>query len=561
MRFKGNSTFSSTQGLKKPFKLDFNHYVEGQKLHGLTSVSLGNNAFDPSQLRESLGYWVYQNAGIPSPRTAFVKLYLTVDGKHDKEFVGLYTMIEPVNKAFLRDRFKSAKGLLLKPEKVPGLAYLGEDWKKYEERYQPKTDAKPEAKKRLIAFAKLVQQADDKTFRKEIDNYLDIDEFLRYLAATSLQANLDSFVGLGHNYFLYLQPENNKFLILPWDLNMTFAGLFMGGNAEQQTQWSIDKPYMGQNKLIQRVLAMDEHKEAYRKHLKTMTTTFFTQEKLNAEIDRLNAAVKHVLALEAKKSGPKFGFGGKGPMGLGAPDLKTFIGKRVESVALQLEGKQKGFEVAGGFGGPGGGKGGFMFGPGQFLAEPILKAADTNKDGKLSKAEFVGWHKQLFADCDVEKTGAIDEKSLAAALDKLLPEPPGFPGGKPFPGGQPPPGPDGKPFPGGFKIFVKPGTQLAGALMRRADPDIKGKADQAAFLKTAESLFVEADKNKDGFVDQKELADALNKLMPPPKGFGPPGGGGFPPAGEAPFPPPAPGLLPAPQEQPPALQPRKEEKR
>ncbi|MCI0455857.1 MAG: CotH kinase family protein, partial [Gemmataceae bacterium] len=78
VRFKGNSTYMfSAQGIKRPLKIDFNRFVKGQKLHGLTMVALGNNAFDPSQLREALSYEVYRAAGVPAPRTAFVKLYLT----------------------------------------------------------------------------------------------------------------------------------------------------------------------------------------------------------------------------------------------------------------------------------------------------------------------------------------------------------------------------------------------------------------------------------------------------------------------------------------------------
>jgi spore coat protein CotH len=128
------------QGLKKPFRIDFNHYDDETRFRGLTGIVLGNNAFDPSQLREALGYAVYRDAGVVGPRTAFVKLHLTVEGKHDNKYLGLYTAIEPVNKAFLR-RHLDRKGMLLKPEFLGfgpggggggggggGLPYLGEDW-------------------------------------------------------------------------------------------------------------------------------------------------------------------------------------------------------------------------------------------------------------------------------------------------------------------------------------------------------------------------------------------------------------------------------------------------
>ena len=75
----------------------------------------------------------------------------------------------------------------------------------------------------MIAFARLVHKADDATFRKEIGSYLDIDSYLRFLAATAFVANSDSFFVLGHNYYLYLHPKTNKLHFIPWDLDRAFA--------------------------------------------------------------------------------------------------------------------------------------------------------------------------------------------------------------------------------------------------------------------------------------------------------------------------------------------------
>ena len=57
---------------------------------------------------------VYRAAGVPASRTAYAELTLTVPGKYDKELVGLYTIIEQVDKTFLKAHFRNAKGLLPK---------------------------------------------------------------------------------------------------------------------------------------------------------------------------------------------------------------------------------------------------------------------------------------------------------------------------------------------------------------------------------------------------------------------------------------------------------------
>ena len=54
----------------------------------------------------------------------------------------------------------------------------------------------------------------------------------------------------------------------------------------------------------------------------------------------MKQVIKEAVELEAKNPPAK----NKWPMFSVPPDLKVFLGKRVESVALQLAGKEKGFE-------------------------------------------------------------------------------------------------------------------------------------------------------------------------------------------------------------------------
>jgi Ca2+-binding EF-hand superfamily protein len=217
------------------------------------------------------------------------------------------------------------------------------------------------------------------------------------------------------------------------------------------------------------------------------------------------------------------GLGGffKGPMGQVRKLVKQFdkdgdgrLNKEERQAAREFLKKQ-------GFGkGPGGfGMGGF--GPGNFLAKPLLEAFDSDKDGKLTKAELVGGLKKVFAAADKDRKGLVDETQLAEALNPLLPPPPfvkGPPGGFPDKGGK-----GGK---GGFRMFG-PGNFLARGLVQRADKNKDGKLTLAELETTAEGVFKEADKNKDGKLDEEEMGTAVSLLFPPPA-FGP---GGFGPGG------------------------------
>ena len=97
-------------------KADLDKYDAKARFHGLKSLNLHSGTTDPSKARETMAYSAYRAARVPAPRTALAELTLTVPGKYDKEYFGLYTVVEQVDKAFLKAHFKSAKGLLLNPD-------------------------------------------------------------------------------------------------------------------------------------------------------------------------------------------------------------------------------------------------------------------------------------------------------------------------------------------------------------------------------------------------------------------------------------------------------------
>jgi len=74
--------------------------------------------------------------GLTASRTAYAKVFLTIPGKYDHKEIGLYSIVEEVDKEFIKSRFPSSKGLLMKPETISfGLRDLGDDWKDYTRQY------------------------------------------------------------------------------------------------------------------------------------------------------------------------------------------------------------------------------------------------------------------------------------------------------------------------------------------------------------------------------------------------------------------------------------------
>jgi putative membrane-bound dehydrogenase-like protein len=384
LRYFGNASYlASAGGLKRSVLVDLDRASAGV-FHGLHAMQLQSGALDPTKAREALALALFRAAGIPAPRTALAEVTLTVPGEHEKSYLGLYTLVEPVDRAFLKDRFETDKGLLLRPQGLRGLDFLGDDWARYRGAYRPLAEPTPAEAKRLIEFVRLVQRGSDEQFRKEISAYLDVDEFLRFMAVQALIANADGFFTLAYNYALFLDPNTNRFVFIPGDQELSFANFLMMGSAEQLMDMSLARPYAGENRLADRLLAIKEVSEAHRKTVKDLATTVFRKDRLVADVTAFEGATKAILereaAARAERGEPPVGFGPPGaPV---APDLRTFAEKRSRSIADQLAGKRDGYRPRFNFGPPGRG------------APP--KPVDAGTIGEVVKAPS-GFKVSLFA--------------------------------------------------------------------------------------------------------------------------------------------------------------------
>jgi spore coat protein CotH len=468
VRYKGNGTFMQSRGSeKRSLKVDLNKFEKGQKIANVTTLNFHNCVTDPSWMNEVLSYRLFRDAGVPAPRSAYARLRITVPGRFERKYFGLYSLIENPDKSFIEDLFGTKKGALFKPVTPQPFADLGDDWNAYQQTYDPKTDLKPAHKQRVIDFAKLVSHADDDTFAKKLAEFLDLDEFARFMAVTVWLVTLDSILGPGQNYYVYLEPKTDKFVFIPWDLDHSFGQFFLMGSQGDRNNLDIHKPWRGENRFLERVFKVDAFKRLYLARMEEFAKTIFTPQRFHQQVDELGAALRGAVAEESKEKLARFDmavageapapapFPGApfappanaaaspksdatatpaperprfGPMPPGfppaVPPIKPFVVARAQSVADQLAGKSSGQPIGdfgrppGGRGGPGGG------GPGNFLARPFMNALDADKDGELTSEECLTRFAQWFASWDGEKRGAIDETQLRAGLDRELFRPP-----------------------------------------------------------------------------------------------------------------------------------------
>lgn len=307
VRTKGVSSVArAPNGYKRPLKLDFNRGAKGRDLFGVEELYLNNNVNDATQLREALAYELFRRAGLPAPRTAFAQVYLTIPGRVSRQHLGLYTLIEAVEDRFLKRHFGQKEGILTKPEQMRGLWYFGEDWEGYRDRYQPKQDGTPEDQKRFISFVRFIRDATPEKFGTGLTNHLDPEAFLRFVALNALLANVDSFIGNGHNYYLFHSTKSHRSTFIPWDLNEAFGMHPVSGPSRFQMQTSILRPNADPNPLVERCLADPQLGPRYRAICAELLTSVFVPARLEADIDRMAAVTQPVVFAESRRAKEDF---------------------------------------------------------------------------------------------------------------------------------------------------------------------------------------------------------------------------------------------------------------
>jgi spore coat protein CotH len=207
---------ASRNSLKPALKVDFNRYVAGQEFHGYKTLVLDNLAQDPSMLRERLAFQVFEAMGLPAPSNAFTRL--TVNG----EYWGIYALVEPVSKPFLKARLGEESGNLFDYEWAFAwdFSYLGPDASRYVPApFQPQTNEDDLDAEGLIDFIRTANEAPEETFAAEIGSHIDVPTFLKYLAVENALAETDGFLGnYGvNNFYLYQYGGERRFVFIPWD--------------------------------------------------------------------------------------------------------------------------------------------------------------------------------------------------------------------------------------------------------------------------------------------------------------------------------------------------------
>lgn len=352
IRYRGNGTYiGSLFGKKQPFKIDLNKTDPDQKLFGLDKLNFNNFVEDASYMHDALGYDLFRLAGIHAPRTAYAWISVEITGLEKRTPRGLYLMLENVDQHFARARFGTSLPIF-KPVTPRLFEDLGDDWADYAAIYDLKTKATEAQKQRIIEFAKCLSHDDDPTFARRISQFLDLDQFSRYLSVMVLLASYDGFLSNGQNFYLYLDPQSDRFGFIPWDLDHAWGDFFLIGTPSQRDQASIWHPWVGSHRLLERLMQLDSFREMYENQLKKLLDTQFKLELLSPKIDMMARSIDALVERENPLRYRRFRKAVADDFGEPPPihhntlrpvnAMKRFIKARRKSVLSQLAGESEG---------------------------------------------------------------------------------------------------------------------------------------------------------------------------------------------------------------------------
>lgn len=400
LRTKGNSSLSNVardeNNDRYSLKVKFDKYVDGQTYHGIEKLALNNNYQDPTYMKEYLSYEIFSSLGVPTPEYSYASisingepwgLYLAIEDVDERYIEKYYGTVEGNiykpetmdlnNDNMLQNGENTQDGmngniptipenmlggmegniLQQMPNDIPeGMGNVmqgnkqdimggfnkgnngGADLKYIDDNIESYSTITESAEFKTTTeedYQKILEMIKSLNSGENLEEYLNVEEILKYFAVNTFLVNLDSYSGgMYHNYYLY--ERDGVFEMLPWDLNMSFAG-FGVNDASSAVNFPIDSPVTGSLEdapLIGKLLEIDSYKEIYHSYLNTLIENYIDNDGLINLVDKIHNMINDYVKNDATA------FYKYEEYENSLPELKKFIENRGASIVAQLKGEQ-----------------------------------------------------------------------------------------------------------------------------------------------------------------------------------------------------------------------------
>lgn len=301
-RFKGNSSFRRN-GVKKPFKLDFNRFDDDATFFGLKKLNLHNGDIQPDFMHEKL-FLEYAGKHIAAMRAVYVRLYV------NDVYYGLYLAVEQPDKTMMRSRFGSDEdGNLWEAGEsvIATMEYLGPNPASYYTRYELKTNETANDYSALIELLDVLNNTPAGELPARLEPLMDVENVIQGMALNALYVNLDSYLGTAAEYFLYRRSSDNRFVHIHWDTNETF-GSTGDGTPRLANPFTMNPFYLpaagggtARRPLLEKLWAVPQYRRLYLQCLARFMREGFDEESIRVRSQELANLIRPHLAEDPNK--------------------------------------------------------------------------------------------------------------------------------------------------------------------------------------------------------------------------------------------------------------------
>lgn len=305
---------------KLSMKLKINEVDEDREFFGQRRLQFHAMNLDPTNMHERLGYWLFNEMGVPAPRAVHARLLI------NGEFAGLFVLVEQIDGRFTRANYDDGTGNLYKEvwpttdEGTPVSIEALEEGLKTNEDDPPTFELMERFSTDLVAAGQVGSN-------EVIDEYMNIDEVLRYIAVDRVIRHDDGPFHWycdeqcePHNFYLYENPSAETIHLIPWDLDNAFENIARVANPVtpiaddwRETQGGCEPFPFGAFGLLQRSAACDplvaawtQYESEYAAVLANFVDGPFAEDVVNARLDEWSAQIEDVMveAAEAHDDAP-----------------------------------------------------------------------------------------------------------------------------------------------------------------------------------------------------------------------------------------------------------------
>ncbi len=262
----------SVSRFRPSLNLEFAAFADGRKIGGLAKLSANNNQQDPGNIRQCVAYDVFRAAGIAAPRASLARV--SVNG----ESLGIYTLVEPVDRGFAGREFGPGGGGLWEGT----LTDFRPEWLRM---LEPKAGTRKKDGRILGEVAAILARTNAPLDLDGLAARVDLDRFVTFWATEVLIGHWDGYANNVNNYFVHRRGSDGRLVFVPWGADSCL------GAREGFVPPGAPDSVRATGFLARRLYEDPVWRERYRTRLRGLLDTVWKEEALVAGITRLDGLV------------------------------------------------------------------------------------------------------------------------------------------------------------------------------------------------------------------------------------------------------------------------------